>query len=186
MVLAEKLTDIVVKNLRTQRFDAIAIHGGFSQNKRTNTMDMFNKGKVGVLVCTDVAARGLHIENVSHVYNYDVPKSSEDYIHRIGRTARAGMQGDAVTLLTERDHENFRRVLSDRSIQIQKVVPPHFEMVKFQRFHEKRERGDGNFRVSRDHSKNTGFRGDSRDKSFGEEKKHFGNRSGSSRRRWNN
>ncbi|MBS3152908.1 DEAD/DEAH box helicase [Candidatus Woesearchaeota archaeon] len=178
--------DVLSRNLSMQDIRAVPIHGGLTQNRRLKALEVLKGNDNAVLVATDVAARGLDIKNVSHVYNYDVPKSSEDYIHRIGRTARAGMQGDAVTLLTERDHENFRRVLSDRSIQIQKVVPPHFEMVKFQRFHEKRERGDGNFRVSRDHSKNTGFRGDSRDKSFGEEKKHFGNRSGSSRRRWNN
>ena len=85
-----KNTDFVVKNLKANKINAIAIHGGLSQNKRTRTINMFDNAKVSVLVCTDVAARGLDIENVSHVYNYDIPRDSNDYVHRIGRTARAG------------------------------------------------------------------------------------------------
>ncbi len=123
-------TDFVVKNLRAQRFDAIAIHGGFSQNKRTNTMDMFNKGKVGVLVCTDVAARGLHIENVSHVYNFNIPHDPKDYIHRIGRTARAGKDGKVVNLLCDYDYDNFSRVINDyREFKIEKVKVPQINRV---------------------------------------------------------
>ena len=83
-------TDFVVKNLRANKVNATAIHGGLSQNKRTSTIGLFNKAKVSVLVCTDVAARGLHIDNVSHIYNYDLPSDPKDYVHRIGRTARAG------------------------------------------------------------------------------------------------
>jgi ATP-dependent RNA helicase DeaD len=118
-------TDFVVKNLRRNGIDAIAIHGGLSQNKRTKTMDLFNDAKVGVLVCTDVAARGLHIENVSHVYNYDIPKDAKDYVHRIGRTARAGEEGIAVNLLADMDHDNFTRILSEyREFNIQKMERP--------------------------------------------------------------
>jgi len=89
----KRTTDFVTKNLKANKIDAIAIHGGLSQNKRSRTMEAFNDAKAHVLVCTDVAARGLHIENVSHVYNYEIPKNAKDYVHRIGRTARAGEEG---------------------------------------------------------------------------------------------
>jgi ATP-dependent RNA helicase RhlE len=71
---------------------------------------MFNSSKVNVLVCTDVASRGLHIQNVSHVINYDLPKDPNDYIHRIGRTARAGESGQVINLLTEFDREVMSKV----------------------------------------------------------------------------
>lgn len=120
--------DFVVKNLKANRINAIAIHGGLSQNKRTKTIEMFNGSKVSVLVCTDVAARGLHIENVSHIYNYDIPKDSKDYVHRIGRTARAGESGKAVNLLCDYDYDNFARILDDyRSFNIEKVEKPQLE-----------------------------------------------------------
>jgi ATP-dependent RNA helicase DeaD len=106
-------TEFVVKNLRANRVDAIEIHGGLTQNKRTRTIDSFNNGKAGVLVCTDVAARGLHIDNVSHIYNYDLPRDPNDYVHRIGRTARAGESGKVINLLCEYDFDSFGRILHE-------------------------------------------------------------------------
>ena len=123
-------TDFVARNLKANRIDATAIHGGLAQNKRTKMMDLFNNAKVGVLVCTDVAARGLHIENVSHIYNYEIPKDSKDYIHRIGRTARAGENGIVVNLLSEQDHDNFSKVMRDySSFKIEKIDTPKLEKV---------------------------------------------------------
>ena len=84
-------------------------------------------------VATDVAARGLDIKNVSHIYNYDVPKTADEYVHRIGRTARAGAEGDAITLLSDHDFDNFNHVLSDRSLTIKKEELPSFEKVAFQK-----------------------------------------------------
>ncbi|PIO08470.1 ATP-dependent helicase, partial [Candidatus Pacearchaeota archaeon CG10_big_fil_rev_8_21_14_0_10_34_12] len=92
-------TDFVADNLRNLKIDALAIHGGLTQGKRTRIMQKFHEKSVYVLVCTDIAARGLDIKGVSHVYNYDLPKTSSDYIHRIGRTARAGKEGIAINLL---------------------------------------------------------------------------------------
>ncbi len=124
-------TDFVVKNLRANDIDAIAIHGGLTQNKRSRTIDMFNKARVNVLVCTDVAARGLHIENVSHVYNYDIPRDPKDYVHRIGRTARAGEEGKVINLLCDFDHDNYSRVLSEyRNFRIDKLQAPHTERIQ--------------------------------------------------------
>ena len=109
------------------------VHGGLSQNKRSFAIDSLKRENVQVLVATDVAARGLDINNISHIYNYDSPKTSNDYTHRIGRTARAGKYGEAVTLLSDRDYDNFRNVLSDRSLHIQKEQVPSFEKVNFVR-----------------------------------------------------
>jgi len=122
-------TDFVAKNLKRLGIDSMAIHGGFSQARRNRTMDQFNSESVYVLVCTDVAARGLDIKGVSHVYNYDIPKSSKDYIHRVGRTARAGQEGKAINILASRDHDNFRSVQSDSSLDIKKEALPEFEVV---------------------------------------------------------
>ncbi len=132
--------DAVASNLKEQGINALPIHGGMEQNKRLRAVDALKSEKITVLVATDVAARGLDIRNVSHVYNYDVPKSSSDYIHRVGRTARAGGEGDAVTLLSERDHGSFTMVLRDRSLKISKAEKPGFERVQFKRT-ENRERG---------------------------------------------
>ena len=122
--------DFVVKNLRSNKVDAIAIHGGFSQNKRTRTMELFNGAKVGVLVCTDVAARGLHVDNVSHVYNYEIPNDPKDYVHRIGRTARAGEDGIAISIVCDFDYESFSRVLETyRDFNVNKSEIPEMKKV---------------------------------------------------------
>jgi superfamily II DNA/RNA helicase len=125
-----KTTDFIVKALRGNKMDAIAIHGGLSQNKRTNTINQFNKGKVLILVCTDVAARGLHIDNVSHIYNYGIPRNPSDYVHRIGRTARAGEEGKVINLLCDYDYDNFRNVKYEyRSFNIEKVEVPELKQI---------------------------------------------------------
>ena len=71
-------------------FDAAALHGDMSQPKRTETLERFKRSEIRLLVCSDVAARGLDIQGLSHVFNFDVPYHAEDYVHRIGRTGRAG------------------------------------------------------------------------------------------------
>ncbi|MGV8141504.1 MAG: DEAD/DEAH box helicase [Candidatus Woesearchaeota archaeon] len=125
--------DIVNNNLTRQGLKSMAIHGGLTQNKRLQVVEMLKDKGINTLVATDVAARGLDIKDVTHVFNYDVPKSSEDYTHRIGRTARAGESGLAITLLTHRDYDNFSRVLSDRTLKVEKGVMPKFEMIRFDR-----------------------------------------------------
>jgi ATP-dependent RNA helicase DeaD len=126
-----RTTDFVVKNLQSNKVSAIAIHGGLTQNKRAKTIELFNDAKAGVLICTDVASRGMHIDNVSHVYNYEIPKDPKDYVHRIGRTARAGGAGKAINLLSDYDHDNFSRVMRDyRSFNIAKLKKPYVEQLK--------------------------------------------------------
>jgi len=116
--------DMVAKNLSIAGIEAEPIHGGLSQNRRSRTLETFSGGKTHVLVCSDVAARGLDIKNVSHVYNYDIPKTSKEYIHRIGRTARAGEAGEAISILTEMDYDNMRAVLNDSQIKIKHMEMP--------------------------------------------------------------
>jgi superfamily II DNA/RNA helicase len=95
--------DIVAKSLSKHGFNASPLHGDLDQSLRTRTLDGFRAGTVQILVASDVAARGLDIPAVSHVFNYDVPFHADDYVHRIGRTGRAGRSGEAYMLATSRD-----------------------------------------------------------------------------------
>ncbi|MBI4017169.1 MAG: DEAD/DEAH box helicase [Candidatus Aenigmarchaeota archaeon] len=89
---------------------AMSIHSGLSQNKRQRVIDDFKQGRFTLLVATDVAARGLHIDGVSHVFNYDLPRNPKDYIHRIGRTGRAGNSGQAISFMTSVDEPLLRNI----------------------------------------------------------------------------
>ena len=93
--------EIVENALRANGFEAHTLSGDVPQNKRLRLLDEFKEGRLPILVATDVAARGLHIPAVSHVINFDLPQDPEDYVHRIGRTARAGQSGDAISLCCE-------------------------------------------------------------------------------------
>jgi ATP-dependent RNA helicase DeaD len=102
--------------------DAAALHGGLSQEQRDRIMGRFREGALDVLVATDVAARGLDIEHVSHVVNYDVPSSPDTYVHRIGRTGRAGREGTAITLVEPREHRLLRDI--ERSLGAPLEIEP--------------------------------------------------------------
>jgi superfamily II DNA/RNA helicase len=95
--------EILFKSLAKHGFDAVRLHGDMSQPARTETLDKFKKGEVRLMVCSDVAARGIDIKGLSHVFNFDVPMHAEDYVHRIGRTGRAGREGHAYTLAAPSD-----------------------------------------------------------------------------------
>ncbi len=97
--------DIVAKSLKKHGFDAEPIHGDLEQSQRTRTLDAFRAGAIKYLIASDVAARGLDIPNVSHIFNFDVPGHAEDYVHRIGRTGRAGREGKAVMICEKRDEK---------------------------------------------------------------------------------
>jgi ATP-dependent RNA helicase DeaD len=125
----QRNTDFVARNLQNCGINAIAIHGGLSQDKRTRIMKMFNSKQVSVLVCTDVAARGLDIKGVSHIYNYDTANESDNYIHRIGRTARAGKDGKAVSIIASRDYENFSMILKRSGFEIRREEMPLVDRV---------------------------------------------------------
>ncbi len=116
-----KEAETVYINLRKQNVKALLLHGGLKQNRREEVIRKFHEGKINVLVATDVAARGLDIKNVTHIFNYSIPNNSEDYVNRIGRTARAGKSGIAISLISKEDHESFRRVLNEYNFEIKKL-----------------------------------------------------------------
>lgn len=120
-------TDLVAKNLKRYGLHASAIHGGLTQNRRNKIMEKFNSGDLLILVCTDVAARGLDIDGVSHVYNYDSPGNSDEYTHRIGRTARAGKEGKAISLISQKDFRSFRNILERLDVSVKQEELPEFE-----------------------------------------------------------
>ena len=102
--------DICSKSLNKYGYQAAPIHGDLDQAKRTETLESFRDGDLRILVASDVAARGLDIPSVSHVFNFDVPIQAEDYVHRIGRTGRAGRDGTAIMICSKKDRKNFSNV----------------------------------------------------------------------------
>ena len=101
---------ILHKSLQKHGFSVGALHGDMDQSARTAALDQFRKGEIPLLVASDVAARGLDIPAVSHVFNFDVPHHADDYVHRIGRTGRAGRTGTAVSIVTPLDHKSLAAI----------------------------------------------------------------------------
>jgi len=152
--------DFVANNLKDNGVRARAIHGGMDQSKRIRVLKEFADGKMNIIVCTDVAARGLDIQGVTHVYNYDLPKDHRDYIHRIGRTARAGESGMAVNILASRDYDNFSNIQRhNEGLVVKRENTPRFERVAV-KFDEPRQSRFGGFhgRASRGRGQNIGGR----------------------------
>jgi ATP-dependent RNA helicase RhlE len=112
--------------LQRQGIEADAIHGDKSQQQRTEALEAFKAGRIKVLVGTDVAARGLDIDDLPHVINYELPHVAEDYIHRIGRTGRAGKPGDATSLVCPAEKQNLAAIEKLIKFQIEQVTAPGF------------------------------------------------------------
>ena len=106
----KKSVDFVAKHLKKEEFKVDSLHGDMSQQTRDKVMNKFRNGNISILVATDVAARGLDIANVDVIINYDVPQNADDYIHRIGRTARAGKRGFAFTLVSKDEISRFNNI----------------------------------------------------------------------------
>ena len=123
------VADQVVKRLRALNINAIAIHGNKSQGARTKALAKFKEGEIRVLVATDIAARGIDVSSISHVINYDLPNIPETYVHRIGRTARAGADGDAVSFCSAPERDYLRA--------IEKVVRLKIPIERSHAFHSK-------------------------------------------------
>ena len=119
--------DIVAKSLKRHGFNAAPIHGDLEQSHRTRTLDAFRDGELRFLVASDVAARGLDIPSVSHFFNFDVPSHSEDYVHRIGRTGRAGQDGAALSLVCVDEHAHLADIEKLLKRQIDQVIVPGYE-----------------------------------------------------------
>jgi superfamily II DNA/RNA helicase len=101
---------ILLKSLQKHGFNAGALHGDMDQSSRTATLDSFREGRISLLAASDVAARGLDIPDVSHIFNFDVPWQADDYVHRIGRTGRAGKEGRSLTLVTPEDIKQLKDI----------------------------------------------------------------------------
>lgn len=124
--------ELVNKNLRLQGIKSEMIHGKMTQNKRLLVIDRFNGDKTNYLIASAVAARGLDIKDVTHVFNYDLSKDPQEYIHRVGRTARAGESGIAITLLSEQDHGSFHAIFNRYDIDATELPMEDFPKIKFE------------------------------------------------------
>jgi len=118
--------DSLFQELTTAGYRAEVLHGDRSQRERTAALQRFREGRVPILVATDIAARGLDIEDISHVVNYDVPQTPDDYVHRIGRTARAEAEGDAFTLASPQEERELSRIEAKLGRSLPRVTLPDF------------------------------------------------------------
>jgi ATP-dependent RNA helicase DeaD len=117
-------TETLAEKLRARGFSATAINGDVPQNVRERTVNQLKSGQLDILVATDVAARGLDVERVSHVVNYDIPTDTESYVHRIGRTGRAGRSGDAISFVTPRERYLLKHIeKATRTTLVQMQLP---------------------------------------------------------------
>ena len=162
--------DKIVKRLKYDGHSADAIHGNLRQSKRDRVIAGFRNGKSRILIATDVAARGLDIPLIQHVINYDLPQVPEDYIHRIGRTGRAGKEGSALTFLTPNDRSMWN--------SISRLIDPNFKTLQSE--HKKnfkgKKRPNASFNKERKFKDKKKFfkRNDSRKSKFKDKKKKFG------------
>lgn len=143
-------TQRIAERLQAQGFRAAPIHGDLSQNRREYAMRNFRDGRIELLVATDVAARGIDVPEVGHVINYDVPQDPLTYFHRIGRTARAGRAGKAISLVSNSEYPDFSRIMGMTEAQIRKVtdvLPPGYKPpVEGPKTSFSDQRGGGRFR----------------------------------------
>ncbi len=112
------------RQLEREGYKVALLHGGKSQSQRTKTLEGFSRGRTSILIATNVASRGLDIPNVSHVVNYDLPEDTETYVHRIGRTARAGKEGVAVTLVGEAEVRDFEKIRRSLPVEVRQSKLP--------------------------------------------------------------
>jgi len=129
----KRRVDEVAEGLKSRGYSADGIHGDLTQARRESVLRQFKNSTIDILVATDVAARGLDITGVSHVYNFDVPQDAEGYVHRIGRTGRAGRSGEAISLVTPREQDHFRYIQRATGAKITRAhLPSTVDVVKGQ------------------------------------------------------
>src|SRR3954462_8937240 len=126
-------TETLAEKLRARGLSAAAINGDVAQAQRERTVNQLKSGKLDVLVATDVAARGLDVDRISHVVNYDIPTDTESYVHRIGRTGRAGRSGDAISFVTPRERYLLRHLERANGVALEEMRLPSVEDVNVTR-----------------------------------------------------
>lgn len=126
--------DELAAALESRGYSAQGLHGDLTQMQRDKAMKTFKNGEADILIATDVAARGIDIDRISHVINYDIPQAPESYVHRIGRTGRAGREGKAITLIVPQEYRHLRLIEKLIRSRITRAVPPTFkEMLDLQK-----------------------------------------------------
>ena len=120
----KRRVDELSKGLEARGYNAAGIHGDLTQQRRSQILKQFRDGKLDILVATDVAARGLDISGVTHVYNYDIPQDPESYVHRIGRTGRAGHHGTSLTFVTPNEMDYLREIEKLTKVRMLPLKPP--------------------------------------------------------------
>ncbi len=120
----KRMVDLLVERLDRHRFSATGIHGDMAQNKRERIISDFRDRKARIVIATDVAARGLDVDGVTHVINYDIPSDSESYVHRIGRTGRMGRKGEAWSFVASEDGALMSKIISTWNMEIAEVEAP--------------------------------------------------------------
>ena len=128
------------KSLEKHGFNAGALHGDMPQSKRTETLDQFKRGEITLLVCSDVAARGIDIAGLSHVFNFDTPLHAEDYVHRIGRTGRAGRQGRAFTIANPEEGKQVAAISKLIKREIPLISIDGVDLAEFEEISDRRRR----------------------------------------------
>ena len=126
----KKRVDFVVKHMRRRDYSVDSLHGDMTQKIRDKVMNKFRNGNIDILVATDVAARGINVLNIDLVINYDIPQNVEYYIHRIGRTARAGNNGYAFTLVSPKEAHYFSNIKKRTNYKITKKNIPSFKEIE--------------------------------------------------------
>jgi ATP-dependent RNA helicase DeaD len=132
-VRTKMATEDLADKLKARGYQAAAINGDIPQQQRERTVEALRDGKIDILVATDVAARGLDVERVSHVFNYDIPHDTESYVHRIGRTGRAGRKGDAILFMTPREKYLLRSIERATKSPVEQMELPSVEHVNNRR-----------------------------------------------------
>jgi superfamily II DNA/RNA helicase len=142
LIFCNRKRDVTIlhKSLEKHGFNAGALHGDMPQSKRTETLDQFKKGEITLLVCSDVAARGIDIAGLSHVFNFDTPLHAEDYVHRIGRTGRAGKLGRAFTIANPEEGKQVAAISKLIKREIPLISIDGIELAEFEELSDRRRR----------------------------------------------
>ena len=171
-----KNVDFIAKNLMFSGLEVVPMHGGFTQDKRNRFLEQFHKNQVHILVTTDVAARGLDIKGVSHVYNYDLPPTLDDYTHRIGRTARAGKEGKVINILASRDYKNFQEIKGSGKFNIASEKTPFLQRVRIRWMPEKKHERFNRRNTNHERNSNNNYKNNNRNSDNDRKSNFRGNR----------